>query len=445
MLGWLLVTAWHWPLAFSFWDEVGYVGEAKLLLAGRLLPGPEDVGFWVPTPDGLVPKYPVFGSLLLAPLLALTPKAVFALGMLSALALCWMAARVLRSWGTGSVWALLILAYPTTVIVSRTAMLDVPVTAFLFAAWLSLRAGQPIRAAPFIIALCLVKPTGVVLGGLLIGGHLLGTIRILRRGDFRTRVRAGIPLAALFVGLGLTLASNKLSTGHLWFAYDHSTLRDGRAFGLWYLPHVAPVDLRSLFLFPRLLIAGAWPYVRRREFGPLAVVFGFSGLMCIYYYVDFAPTLIESLVLAPRLLLPVIAFLLVGYAQLLADLFAKRKMLARVVPPVLAAGTILMAFVISDRHQRFQAPMGAALAAAQQIARQLGTADLATLPQTMKVGLMFPGTTRLVRPDHVSGQVVLCSDRSGSHRGADGPYSCDFPKYRARYHADGFQILTPLP
>jgi hypothetical protein len=53
--------------------------------------------------------------------------------------------------------------------------------------------------------------------------------------------------------------------------------------------------------------------------------------MCFYFFVDHGRTKIETLVLAPRLLLPAVAFLLVGYAEMAAGLAARFRALRRVL------------------------------------------------------------------------------------------------------------------
>src|SRR5262245_44436429 len=59
ILAWIVIMVALWPLATSFGDEVGYVGEARLLLSGRLKPVDGDVGVWEQgrNPAG-VAKYP---------------------------------------------------------------------------------------------------------------------------------------------------------------------------------------------------------------------------------------------------------------------------------------------------------------------------------------------------------------------------------------------------
>ena len=71
MLLWTLVFCLHWPAALSFGDEIGYVGQARLLLQGQVRPSADSPGVWVPTPHGPAIKYP-----LLLPILPGWPAAV---------------------------------------------------------------------------------------------------------------------------------------------------------------------------------------------------------------------------------------------------------------------------------------------------------------------------------------------------------------------------------
>src|SRR5262245_2989770 len=78
ILAWIAIMVALWPLATSFGDEVGYIGEARLLLSGRLKPVDGDVGVWQQGRYAAgVAKFPLLQSLLLAPLVAVSPRAVF--------------------------------------------------------------------------------------------------------------------------------------------------------------------------------------------------------------------------------------------------------------------------------------------------------------------------------------------------------------------------------
>src|SRR5450432_1487556 len=67
---WVAVMILTWPRALSFRDEVGYLGRAKLLVEGHLGWFANSPGVWVSTTRGMVGKYPLFQSLLLAALAA---------------------------------------------------------------------------------------------------------------------------------------------------------------------------------------------------------------------------------------------------------------------------------------------------------------------------------------------------------------------------------------
>jgi hypothetical protein len=441
IVAWLAAMALYWPQALSFGDDVGYLGEAKLFLAGHILPGPRDPGIWTHTAHGLIPQYPLLGSLLLAPLLAIAPRAAFALGILAAVAMCWTASRILRSWGTSGAWALVLLAHPSVVILARTVTADIPLAAFTLGAWWALRQNK--RAASMVLfgAMFAVKPPGFILGFGLVAGEWM-RIFLVKEPDAQRRVITA--LLSIATGFACVFVSNELSAGSLWFAYDHGFLGTP-PFWYTYLPKTAPTHLRTLFFFPPLLILGAMPYWRRRELGPLCLIFGFGTMMCFYFFVDRGTTWVESLVLSPRLLLPVVVFLLVGYAELLARVAARLAANDRWVRPLLIAGTASIALAVSARHHRWQAPMADARAAAERIARQVGSAELGLAPESAKAGLLFPGPTPLVSMADATVPVVLCSTRSASYRAPDGVFSCDAPGYRVDYSSGGFEVLVRVP
>lgn len=448
ILAWVVIMTALWPLATSFGDEVGYVGEARLVLSGRFKPQPADVGIslrGVHAP--LVPRYPLLPSLFLAPLFAITPRAVFALGIASAVVICLLGARVLRSWGDDPTWALLLLAHPTIVIIARTALADVPFCAVMLGAWWALRRDRLWTAIPLLAVLCALKSTGSLIAFAIGAGELWRRLPALRRRE-RDAKRA---LAAIVMGgaLGAALvaATNYLSTGGVWFAYDVKFL--GVPF-FWYthFPHTAPAQLRTVLLLPPLLFLGAIPLWRAREYGPLLVVVGFGGLMCFYFFVDSGTTWLESFVMAPRLILPIVVYLLIGYAHLLAALARRRLGREGLVRAGLVAATAVIALAVSVRHQRWQRPMGQALDVAGRLAAAHGDAPLGVVLQTSKVGVLNRGPVRMVEAGAWDTPVVLCSDHSASYRerARDGVFSCEGPGYRVAYRgSDGFAVLVRGP
>src|SRR5262245_31466257 len=71
----------RWPVSLSFSDEVGYVGQARLFLSGRIAPTPSDPGVFERLDGGaLVSRYPLFIPAVVAPLAAVHPRMVFVLG-----------------------------------------------------------------------------------------------------------------------------------------------------------------------------------------------------------------------------------------------------------------------------------------------------------------------------------------------------------------------------
>lgn len=443
---WVLSMALWWPEGLSFADEVGYLGETKLLLAGHLLPRLSDPGMWASTPHGLVPQYPLLLSALLVPFLAVTPRAVFVLGVLSGIGLCWLAARILKGWGTNPAWALLVLMHPTVALMVRTTTADVLLAALALGSWLALTGNRRVVTAFAFAGMFAIKATGMLLGACLVGGEILSMITTPRLSSAETKSRLVTCAVALAAGFLSIFVANEISARQLWFAYDLSYLGTP-PFWFSYLGRTAPAHLRTVLFLPPLLIAGAFPYWRRRAWGPLFVILGYGTLMCSYFFVDRGTSRLESLVLSPRLLLPVVVFLLVGYADLLAAGLRRFPLSDRVVGPLLIAGAASGAVAVGIAHRRWQAPMGMARRAAEQIVRRVGSNELGLAPQAVKAGLLFPGPTPVASIGNSEAAVVLCSDHSASYRAPDdgGNYNCSAPGYHSEYRSGGFEILVRTP
>ena len=446
MLLWVVALAVRWPVSLSMGDEIGYVGQARLLLEGHIMPLDTTPGNWVPTTHGLIPKYPLFFPLLLAPVLALSPILLFATGVVAALAMTWVAGRVLASWGRPPFWALMFLAHPTVVILARAVMVDVLLTALAVGAWQALRRGRPPIAALLLALTVLAKPTGIpIVAALLVGEALRRRSSLLVR-DQATIARLAWGAAGLGTGLALTVVSNFLTTGSFSSPYGPS-LRYLPTPQFWplYFPATAPVHLRTLLLMPPLLVLGAWPLARRREIGLLLTIVGFTLMMCFYFFVDRGPNLLETLVLAPRLILPVVAFLLLGYADGLAAWVARRQRLGSVAALVLVTLPALVALPVSIRHRRWQAPAGAALQAADEAISRRGENELGVGPNAAKVALLYRGRTVEPLPGAAAPGVILCSTRSASYRDPAEGESCAREGYDDQPLQAGFHLLTRHP
>jgi hypothetical protein len=437
MLLWLAAGAVFWPTVASFGDDVGYLGEARLLLEGHLRPSATDVGIWR---QGAA-KYPLFPSLLLAPLFAVWPRAAFALGVGAALLICWLAGRALESRGEDPVWALLVLAHPSIALISRTATSDVPLCAAMLATWWSFRNDRWWAAVVWSAVLLLIKANGGMIWGALLFGELLRRLPALRRREPAAWAAVRTAGIALVVGVVAVGAANWLTAGKIWFAYEKQSFP---TFWPSHFRYTAKFHLLTVLLLPPLLALGAEPFLRRREWGPLAVIFGYGGLMCFYFFVDTGTSWMETMVLSPRLILPAVVFLLIGYAEVLAR--AARRVTRRLLPvrAALIGGSLVAALAIGVRHVRQQRPAGDAIAAAERVARARAVTELGILPQAEKPGIMFSG--RISRADRraPAQALLLCSSRAASHRAplSAGELSCDLPGYRAAWQGEGFFVLA---
>jgi hypothetical protein len=445
---WVAILALTWPRALSFGDEVGYVARAKLLLDGHVGYVAHSLGVWLPTPHGPVGKYPLLFSLLVAPLVAISPGAAFALSVGAAVVLASTARSILKAWGKSPLWALLLLAHPTIVILARTVMADVPQAAAAVAAWWALKRGRAFATVAWLVLLVALKATGPVLAFGLVAGEAISSQRALRARDAATWRRLAWGAVGGVLGFILLVALNELATGKAWFAYDHSMLSTP-PFWLGYLPERAPVHLMTLLLEPPLLIVGAWSYWKRRELAPLLLCGGFFALMCVYFFVDTGASRVESIVLSPRLILPVVAFLLIGYGAWLDDViarFAKRRAAAPsetrgLFAAALVAIPLVVAAGVSVRHARFQRAMGDVRAVASARARADAGNTLAVTENACKAGVLHDGPTTLFDPATNATAVVFCSVSAASHRAEQGSYSCAIPGYHTVAEAGGFYAL----
>ncbi|MBN2576793.1 MAG: hypothetical protein JXP73_19675 [Deltaproteobacteria bacterium] len=323
-------------------------------------------------------------------------------------------------------------------------MADLPFALAAVAAWWALARRRRVLAAICLGALVASKVPGAVLACLLAAGWAYGLWRAgePRRGEMlRGLAAAG---AGIVAGGVVTVAFNLLTTGTVWFGYDHSWL-DGPVFGLRHLKTCGFLHLLSLLLCPPLLIVGAWSFWKRRDLGPVFAVFGFGAMMATYFFVDTAPSWAESLVLSQRLILPVVAFLLVGYADLLASLARRVRVGSAIAPVVLILLALGVSLVVSASHLRWQKPMAQALEVARATASAVGSDELALTYEASKVGLLYPGPLRAFAPGITKPPLVFCGMASASYRRPDLKAVCEFPGYRTVKTINGFAILALRP
>jgi hypothetical protein len=437
---WALAIILKWPTGLSFGDEVGYVGQMRLALQGRLQPLPGDLGVWVTTAHGTFAKYPYFIPLLIAPLFAVAPRLVFVTGLLAALALTFVTGRVLRAWNRNPLWALVVLLHPTVTIISRTMMTDLILAALSVGAWWAIRSDRRWLMVLLPALTVLTKAIGFVIVLGLLAGELVREREAWGRRDLTTIGRLCLVAVGLTVGLASTGLLNFLANGTVGFEYGDSVhYLTTPPFWPSYLLTSAPVHLVSLLAIPPLLIAGVWPYWRRREYGPLVVVVGLTSMMCFYFFVDRGRTFAETLLMSPRLILPAVAFLLIGYAECLDLLVAKlvpdRRWWAVAVP---LPG--LIALAISVRHRHWQSQDAAGLEAASAAIAAGGDDVLGLTYSASKAGMLYRGRTVLFESG-IGPKFVLCSTQSPSYRVPDQVFNCTFPDYEEVSSRGSFHVL----
>jgi hypothetical protein len=442
-VAWLLALVLRWPTALSFSDEIGYLGQAKLLLEGRFRPITGSPGIWNQTPTGAVAQYPFLVPLLLIPLFAISPSAIFLVGVLPALALAWVASRILKSWGHSPCWGLIFLAHPTVVILARTAMSDVLLAALALAAWWSLRNRRAVPTILLLAATMAARPTGIPIAVAIIAGEVFETGRRSSRALAVAQAKMGI--LGFVLGTILVLTSNELATGTILFGYS---FRPGLpSFRPSYILKTAPMYVRALLFNPPLLFLGLITYWRRRLVAPLLVISGFGAMMSFYVWVDWAPTWLETLVLSERLILPIVTFLLIGYVAGLSQI-TTRLGLAGVATGILVIAPAAIAFQIGARHHIWQQPMRKAREAATTLARQIGSNELGLTYGSSKAGLLFPGKTRWIVSEGPRPPVLLCATHGNSYRtlaaGNLEEDRCDatgYPGYHEVRSLDGFMLM----
>jgi hypothetical protein len=322
-------------------------------------------------------------------------------------------------------------------------MSDLLLSALALGAWWTLRGGRAGPAILLIAATMAARPTGVPIAAAIVVGEVLETRRRSSRAITAAQARVGILGFAL--GLVLVLTSNVLTTGSLRFGYNY---RPGvPSFHPRYIFNTAPIYLRAMLLNPPLLLLGLIPLWRRKLLAPLLVVFGLGAMMFFYVWVDWAPSWLETLVLSERLILPIVTFLLIGYAAGLSTIVARLR-LTGVAKLILVIAPAVVALKIGVRHHAWQQPMRDARAAATSLVRQLGSNELGLTYGSSKAGLLFPGKTSWIVKDGPRPPVLLCATRGNSYRtlaaGIPEEDSCDaaaYPGYHPFASLDGFALM----
>jgi len=430
---WLLAALFLWPTAFTFMDEVGYVGQARLLLDGRVSPDDSWVGLWAWTGETSLAKYPLFFPIVLAPLLAIAPGLTFLVGLAAAVGIAWGFARVLDDWIEEPAWGLLVLAYPTVALLSRTVMTDLVLCLAVLAAWRAMRRDALVPTALFFALTVLAKPTGIPLALALV----LGEVWQRRREGARFQA-VWVACVGMVVGALVVAGLNVVTTGTPWYAY-HWAHEGTTQFALVHLATSGLAHARTLLLFPPLLVAGALVLWRRRAVGPLLAVTVSVALLSGYYWVDTGRGMLDSLVVSPRLILPAVMFLLLGYCELLSRMAARLRV-SRLVPWLLVITAATVATGIGLAQSKLHAPMRDARVAAERVADRYG-GRLGLTFNAFEAGALSDRTL-IFWPGGEGGPcVVLCNTGSSSHRNPEAS-SCAFTGYETQAEVGTYRVLV---
>jgi hypothetical protein len=313
-------------------------------------------------------------------------------------------------------------------------MSDLPLAAAAVGAWNALGSSRAWRTAAWFCLLVAVRPTGLILAAGLIAGSWLSV-----RARARDRDAANLRGAAAGTALGVVAMAmmNVAANGDPQYATVHSSAH----FGVSYVATIGWHHALTLLLLPPGLAFGALPLWKRRELGALAAASGLILAMTAYYFVDSGRTSLESLVLAPRLILPGVAILLLGWLDAVG----------RWVPPkwhALAAGVLVALCVMAPSyvgvaHRRLQEPMRAALAGAEALVSSQESPLLGVSETAFKAGVM--ATSKIVAvtlyvPREVS--VILCSVEGESHRSAPQAAACGFDGFEEAAAEGPYRILV---
>jgi hypothetical protein len=374
----------------------------------------------------------------LAPLFAVSPRLLFAGGVAAALVLTGVGARLLQRWGRSPTWALLLLAHPTVVIMARTVMVDLLLAAFAVGAWYELERGRRRTAAVLLGFVVLAKPTGVLVAAALVAGEALRLLPTTP--PSRLAARLFWPGVGIAAGAALTALLNFVAAGTLWYGYAQQDFGTPM-FSPAHLIKSLPLHLLGLLVCPPLLILSFVSLRRRRAFAPLVASVGLIAAMGSYFFVDHGRNVVETLVLAPRLILPALAMLMIGYADLLAGLVERVGTRRRWVSVLVTVVPALVCLGLATRHRAWQTPQAEALAVARQEVARLGESQLGLSGGAFKVGMLFPGAT--VDADGATApSVVLCGEESSSRRAPGTSFRCERRGYDDRRLAAGFHVLT---
>lgn len=404
---WLALRLATAPAAATFFDEVGYSGQARLFAAGSVHATPTSPGVWFATAEGLEPLYPPGWSIVQAPFVLASPRFATLPSALAAALATFVFALLLREGGAAPVWGLVLLAHPTVSLFSRVAMPDVATLAAVLLVWLAVERRRPHLGAAAAATAILLKPTGLIP----IAAYV--AIAAWKQPEDRPavfRVAVGAGAAAL---LGLALPS----------AYATS-LAAKTPFSPAHLASAGSTLLLLLATVPPLLLLGAIPLLRARRFAALAAALALIAVLSGYYFIDRGRSILETLVVGPRLALPAVGILLVGWTLGLSQITR------RLPSALLATGCIVLPLAVQGGVAAHQArvldEVGRTRSTVDRIARLRGAVAVDVTPAALKALTFSPLEVRSVASP-TDAEIFVCATRVPSWREPGITVRCDTP------------------
>ena len=365
-----------YPQAWLVHDETFYVRQAAAFAQGRAT-----LELWDPARQAFAAKlaspYPPGTSLLMAlPVRLFGLPGAFLVSWLSSLLLVLATSAWLQCQGHSPLFALLALAYPPTLVLSRLAMSDVPSAALVASALLLFTIGLRSRRPTASLAagvlggasLCLRETNPLLLLPLFVGA-------VLRRDRHAFALMAGTALGGSLRLLGMA-----------WLFGDPLAHRPlASRFGVVAFASHLPLYLLATLCF----VPGGLIWVLRYR-GPrrpeiLCTALGFVAFYAAYGYAGAASGFTKSLILAPRYLIPLTPVLSLCAAQAFATARASASRAVgsttAALPAVLVASTCVLAIANAVSMRAYadrQAPLRRAIAMRVQAGDLVVTDTLAT-------------------------------------------------------------------
>jgi PAS domain-containing protein len=369
----LALFSYYYPCTHGIEDEVGFINQSIVWSHGAI--SAEGAGFerlndFVNYKGRNIPWRNPGRSLLILPLLMWGGlSAIFVSGAVIHLLLTLTTAFTFAKLGGSPLWAALVLCHPTLALFSRAIMGDEPAALGLSCALLALVSlNRPGWWAGIAIGMAAVMryQSGIVLPFFALA--ILTAPHVSRPG--RQALYCLIAGGAFAVAL---MAYNLFLFGNL------TGIVSQGSFGLHYLPSNLAFYVLSLSSFwPLMALAPAFDRSKTR-YAVLAIAVPILLFTSCWYYQDRHDSWIYTLVLVPRLIIPLIPALVVSYGNWLERVFLERSLLTGLrnwVRPATVGGCVGLLALVALLFGRHDAYLRTLRSARQEIVRVVPAGSL---------------------------------------------------------------------